>query len=72
MSCKYIKELATGAVNGVNTLFSTSVDYAPGQLVHFLNGQAQHVGLVELGGKDFQLDCAPYAGSVISVYYRRI
>jgi hypothetical protein len=69
---KQPKQLAVGVVDGVNTLFSTVSDYKPGSLVHFLNGFPQHSGMVELGGRDFQLTTAPLTGDVVSVYYRRI
>lgn len=66
-----ITELASGTIDGSNTLFKTSRDYKPGSLRVYLDGFIGHPR-TELGGRDFQMDDAPLVGSVVSVYYRPI
>lgn len=55
-----ILEDAIGVIDGVNDIFETSEDYAPGQVWWYLNGQLQQQSdLVELGDKQIQLLTVP-------------
>ncbi|MEE9358887.1 MAG: hypothetical protein V3U85_00235 [Hyphomicrobium sp.] len=64
-----VKEAAAGLVNGVNNVFSSSIDYKAGSVVGFRNGQAVPSQTTELGGRDFQLEITPKVGDVIAVHY---
>ena len=66
-----VTELANGAIDGANTLFTTNRDYKTGSLVAFNNGFAD-AEPTELGGKDFEVAPAPQIGDVVTVYYRPI
>jgi hypothetical protein len=60
-----------GAVNGVNTIFTTANTYKTGQLFVFLNGLRQKVGVdyTETTGTTFTMTVAPTTGDVITVDY---
>lgn len=66
----YRKELVSGAINGANTVFATSVAYAPGSVRAFINGQLCMSQLTELGGTSIQLEFPPRAGDQIAAYYQ--
>lgn len=60
-----IIERLSGAVDGVNTIFETSVSYVPGSLRVFSNGllgmRTLDDGWTELGGRRVRLNIAPLA-----------
>lgn len=64
---------ATGATNGVNTIFYTQTGYVAGSLRVFLNGVLQRKdftdGWVELGDGKFEMNIPPEVGDVVSAYY---
>lgn len=59
-----------GPFDGVQTTFSTSLDYVPGSLRAFTPLLSAVVGLTELGGKDVELAEAPLEGDVLIFVYR--
>jgi hypothetical protein len=66
-------QVAAGAVNGTNTIFSVSVPYVAGTTQIFLNGHAKVSsfadGWTELGGNKIQMKVAPEVGDVVQVYF---
>lgn len=77
MTVPYIIETPVGAINGTNTLFLTTVDYATGSLQVWRNGQLNQPtepaeGWTELGGNAFKMNIAPLVGDVVQVGYRPI
>ena len=70
-------ETASGSVNGINRVFSVSLDYRPGSIQVFLNGlllQKDLVdGWVELGNKKIRLHEAPKDSGpnpdIVVIYY---
>jgi hypothetical protein len=66
-------ELLYGVTNGVNLIFKTSMDYAPGSVKVFRNGMLMEAalddGFVELGSKKIQMKIAPDSGEVLQAYY---
>ena len=52
------KEQLTGAVNGANKTFNTSVAYAPGSVMLYVNGLKDR-GYTETGSTEVTLDEAP-------------
>lgn len=71
MSPGYRIETASGTIDGVNRVFSTTSDYKSGTVVAILNGQSIPGQATELAGKDFELpaDITPLPGDVVSVAY---
>lgn len=77
MASAPVIEPLLGAVNSVNLVFETTVDYRPGSVQVFSNGQLKTKplgdGWVELGGRKIRMKEAPLAGpgwaDVMSVYY---
>lgn len=67
-------EHPTGTIDGVNRVFTTSLDYASGSVVVFLNGQALTSVVVEQPPKNFEFpaECTPEPGDQIVVWYRNI
>lgn len=69
-----IIEPARGAINGVNTRFSTSAMYVPGSIQVWVNGLLKQKdapdGWTELGSNKFALGEAPLVGAVVQVYFR--
>lgn len=67
-------EVATGAVNGVNTVFQTSAPYIPGSVRVFLNGQLKREdfddGWIELGYDKVALKIPPELGDSVQTYFR--
>lgn len=76
MAIPALIQVATGTIDGVNTVFETSADYVTGSVQVFLNGQLKRVdledGWVELGGKKVKLNEPPIVGDVVQIYYRPI
>lgn len=74
MSQLFIIETLQGPVNGFNTVFTTSSDYASGTIVVSINGLAMKKdlddGWFELGGITVQLKEAPKIGDTVGAYYR--
>lgn len=66
-------EVPSGNINGANRDFLTSVDYRPGTVRVFLNGQlkagALNDGWFELGTNRVRLKEAPLTEDVIQIYY---
>lgn len=66
-------ETALGSVNGSNTDFQTSAQYAPGSLRVWLNGMLLRQDLVdgwtETGPVDFRLLETPRLTDIVRVYY---
>lgn len=67
-------EQALGVPNGVRVVFETPVEYLPGTVRAFINGQLQLEtqdvgGLAELGGKRFQLHRAPLTNDHVMVAF---
>ena len=64
----------TGAVDGVNKIFTLRGPYLPGSTQVFLNGQAKVAsyadGWVELGGNRIAMKVAPETGDVVQVYFQ--
>lgn len=67
-----INEQNLGPFDGVQTQFSTNVDYAPGTLRVFTPLLEESLNAVELGGKDFSLPEAPISGDVLFYVYRSL
>lgn len=63
-------EAASGLVDGINTVFTTSVPYRSGSLMAQLNGAACIP--VELGGLSFQLPSPPKLGSTVTARYTAV
>lgn len=57
-------EQATGAVNGINVVFTTAFSYIPTTLQVFLNGLEQFNpdDFIELSGNSFQFTNPPIGG----------
>lgn len=66
-------ENAIGTKDGVNTLFQTTVDYRPGTLFVFRNGQLQQKDFVtELSGRQFRVADPPISDEDLQVRYLSI
>ncbi len=69
-------EVASGAVDGFNRLFTVSMDYQADSPRVWLNGLLHRKdgddGWAELGGKNLLLDEAPRTGDTVQVYYSPI
>ena len=65
-------EIATGAIDGVNTLFSTSKDYVVGSVRVFTSGRLWETVTTELGNKQVQLQEAPLEDDLVVIYYRAL
>ena len=67
-------EPAAGLVDGVNTVFLSSVAYVPNSVQVWLNGQMKRKdfddGWIELGSNKIKLKEAPLPGDVVQVFYR--
>lgn len=68
-----IVETASGAINGANVNFTTSVPYVRGSTVVFLNGfslaRNGSNGWIEVQPNVIRMKEAPLAGDVIQVYF---
>lgn len=66
-------EVAIGATDGFNRLFSVTQDYKADSPRVWLNGLMQRKdaidGWVELGNKKVLLNEAPHVGDVVQIYY---
>jgi hypothetical protein len=68
-----VMEHASGVIDGVNTTFSTSMDYVAGSVTVFLNGLAnRELKATEGPFRSFQLTQAPRVGDVLAVYYQAV
>ena len=67
-------EIATGLIDGVNTVYQVSTSYVSGSVQVFLNGQAKRQdfadGWSELGGNKIKMAQPPEGGDVLQVYFR--
>jgi hypothetical protein len=67
-------EIASGLVDGLNTVFQLAAPYISGSVEVFLNGQAKRQdyddGWSELGGNKIQMKQPPELGDVVQVFYR--
>ena len=74
MGKAWIRPVSSGAVDGVNRVFSTPTMYVSGSVVVYLNGVAldklNDNNWIELGGNLFELAEAPRHGDSVWVYYR--
>lgn len=65
---------AVGVADGTRTDFATQHPYQAGTLRVLINGILQRAelddGWVELGGADFRMKVAPFAGDVVWTFYR--
>jgi len=63
-------------VDGVNTLFTTSLPYEAGSLQVYINGQLKEPSLVdgwvEMGGVNVTLSEAPKTGDIVRVQYKAV
>jgi len=68
-----MNETPTGAVDGVNAIFTTSAAFLPGQINVYLNGVRQELGVdfTVLTGPQFQMTIPPFVGDIILVDYVR-
>lgn len=68
-----IQEVPSGDIDGINTIYETSVAYTPGTLWIYRDGQLIHRddddGWIELGGKRFEVKRPFYPGDKIYVWY---
>lgn len=69
-------ELASGTINGINLVFTTTFSYIPGTLQVFLNGldQFNPDDFIEVSGNSFQFTNPPIGGidpDRITVSYQR-
>ena len=68
-----IIEVATGTVNGINTLFTTVNPYLVGSTQVFIDGLTTVAvnadGWLELPPNTIRLNEAPRVGDVVQVYY---
>lgn len=64
-------ELASGTIDGVNRVFTTSTDFKLGSLVAILNGQKLVNQITELTSNSFEFpaDNTPRVGDVVAAYY---
>lgn len=68
-------EVASGLIDGINTIFSASLPYTAGSTAVFLNGQlkkaANDDGWIETvpASGIFQMKVAPKVGDVVEVFY---
>jgi hypothetical protein len=61
----------TGVTNGSNVRFVTPVDYLPGTLKPFVNGQlVNEQARVELPPRDFDLEFPPEPGDSVAAFVR--
>lgn len=69
-------EVLTGAVNGTNKTFTTSVNFKAGTLTLYLNGLQQRVGVgndYTVGGLNtVVMEIAPLPGDVLVADYTRL
>lgn len=61
-----------GPFDGVQTEFSTVLDYVPGSLRAFTPLLGEAASVTELGGKDARLDDAPLEGDVLIFVYNTL
>lgn len=69
MTLPFKIETLSGAVDGTNRVFSTSLNYFPGSIVASIRGILR-LGVVELDEKRIQLAEAPEPGDVVQGAYR--
>ena len=67
---KFKHEELLGPFDGVQTQFSTVLDYVPGSLRVFTPLLEESVNVTELGGKDVELSEAPLGGDALFFVYR--
>lgn len=67
----HANETPTGAVNGVNTVYTTAATYKAGSLVVFVNGikQTKTTHWTETTTTTFTMNQAPITGDVVTVSY---
>ncbi len=69
MSACFIMRPAIGVIDGVNKVFQTPTDYQEGSVRVWASWGLWDQCVVELGGRDVEIDNAPLEGDSVFIYY---
>jgi hypothetical protein len=68
-------EIPIGAIDNINTSFTTAFNFEPGSLCVFLNGLKLDSGVaddfIETGPNTFALNIAPLTNDIVMVNYKK-